>query len=167
MTAADWIKFTPGWLAFVISVGTLVHKWWRGRHVRALGPDSDALRTLLADFRTWFAMTLDEPVTQTQLQNTDGTTSAHQRLNDLIGRRSDEELIKHLERVGEHWAQFSAYLMPGSPYMQPGTSQRAEWEAERERLWDEQRRISEEGRNEVEAALGRLNKLERKNLKVS
>ena len=167
MTAADWIKFTPGWLAFVISVGTLVHKWWRGRHARALGPDSDDLRALLADFRTWFRLTLLNPVTRTQLEHIEGTDSAYQRLNDLAARRSDKQLVRHLGNVAEQWGEFSGYLLRDRPYTQPNSSDQAEWEAEQERVWREQQLISAQGRDEVDASLRRLNELERKNLNAS
>lgn len=162
MTAADWIKFTPGWLAFVISVGTLVHKWWRGRHARALGPDSDALRALLVDFRTWFGLTLFNPVSRTQLEAIDGTDGAYQRLNDLAARRSDKQLVQYLGNVADQWGEFSGYLLRDRPYTQPNSSDQAEWEAEQERVWVKQQLISAQGRDEVSAALRRLNELERR-----
>ena len=50
----DWIKFLPGWLAFVATGGTWVWKWRVRKHSLAIGPDPNDLREVLVKAREQF-----------------------------------------------------------------------------------------------------------------
>ncbi|GHE92927.1 hypothetical protein E5082_05430 [Streptomyces griseoluteus] len=116
----DWLKFVPGWLAFVLTMGTLIHKWWTRRQRLAVGPDVDELRELLVSFRGWFSKPLDLPVTQHWLLKRGQHTDAPQQLRDLMARRSDRTLIGHLDEIAGHWAEFTHFGVPDQGITRPG-----------------------------------------------
>ncbi|MEU9641327.1 hypothetical protein [Streptomyces sp. NPDC048188] len=173
-TGLDLIKFLPGWLAFVITVGTLVHKWWTRRHKLALGPDDGELRTQLIELRAWLE-TIPSGTRADWFMASERKEAAR-RLRDAAGRRTDRTLRLSLVRIANTWDEIFA-LAPPPPRMvfRPlgGTrddrgayteARRAEALRDAADLERFQKMAERAGSalREVESALSRLNELERK-----
>ncbi|MEV0203722.1 hypothetical protein AB0H97_00825 [Streptomyces sp. NPDC050788] len=102
---ADWPKFAPGWLALLVTLGTLTRKTWTVRQNIALGPEASELRTQLVQFRAL----LEEVGTK----HTDWFLHEDRRevarfLRDSADRRDDETLKLAVTRVADAWDEIFA-----------------------------------------------------------
>ncbi|WP_028804388.1 hypothetical protein [Streptomyces sp. 142MFCol3.1] len=104
---ADWPKFAPGWLAFLVTTGTLVRKTWTRRRQLALGPEAQELRTQLTEFRA-----LLEEVTSGNCRTDwflhDERREAARALRDSAERRDDETLKLAMTRMADAWDEIFA-----------------------------------------------------------
>ncbi|EFL35495.1 predicted protein [Streptomyces viridochromogenes DSM 40736] len=175
-TWVDLLKFLPGWLAFVITVGTLIRKWWTRRHVLALGPDDDELRAQLVQLRSW----LEEVPSGTRADWFLGSErkEAARRLRDSAARRSDRKLRAALGRAASTWDEIFE-LAPPPPRMVfrafGGTHESRERDPEKRKRdamrdaadldrFQKMATLAGKALTEVDAALDRLNELERKTI---
>ncbi|MFE1441571.1 hypothetical protein [Streptomyces sp. NPDC058739] len=162
----DWPKFAPGWLAFAITIGTLIHKWWTRRHKMALGPDDEAVREALTTARTLFNEIITRGGFDARWFQDEDRRDTGQRLLDLAARRDDEQLRIALTNVAECWNDAFGNSPPrramvsvaGAPEHPSDRMRREEDTKTRGRQVESAR----EGIRCVEAALKRLNKLERR-----
>ncbi|MFF0094185.1 hypothetical protein ACFYSF_30085 [Streptomyces canus] len=162
----DWPKFVPGWLAFLWAVGTALRKLWLRRHKTALGPDDEAVREALTTARTHFTDIITKGGFHSKWFLDEERRDTGQRLKDLAARRDDEELRVAMTNVAECWDDAFANSPPprmsiawaGAPEHPKDRERRQEDTKTRERQVESAR----EGVKCVEAALKRLNKLERR-----
>ena len=112
----DWLKWTPGWLAFAWAVGNGIYLGIRKvldrRSKLALGAAPDDLRTALITARTRFEDIVAEG------RRADWFTAEERRetgraIEDMIGRRTDEMLREHLTGVVAAWTEAFAQA-PGA-----------------------------------------------------
>jgi hypothetical protein len=162
MTAADWLKFLPGWLAFAWTLGLGSRKVWLRRHRLALGPDDTELREALRKARQTFREIEAEGRRKDWFEE---RREEVQALIDLSQRRSDVNLRMFLVEVIEAWVD-AQQLAPEAarPRMrwtghQTTARERSHSEREKE-LFRQQCEKASFGRDRVEWALGRLNDLE-------
>ncbi len=166
MTLADWIKFVPGWLAFVITVGTLIHKWWTRRHKVALGPDDDAVREALTTARSLFKDIIAKSGFTTNWFEDEVRRDTGQRLKDLARRRDDKKLRIAMTDVAESWDRAFANSPPprftiSSP-VRPQDPSARKTRVEDSETRGRQVETATEGLAHIERALIRLDKLERR-----
>jgi hypothetical protein len=162
---ADWPKFLPGWLAFAATAYGLFRMWLTRRHRLALGGDPEDLRAQLVAARRvfmdvrahgrradWFAKHEHQELAQS--------------LQDHADRRTDKRLTSAVKEVAEAWnkarllappprARVYALGMPSPEHY------KIEDGEDRQRM-TEQAEAAEHGTARVEAALQRLNILERR-----
>jgi hypothetical protein len=161
----EWGKVLPGWLAFLWVVGTAIRKVWLRQKKKAIGPDDAAVREALATARSLFNDIVAKRGCLTTWFKEEARRETGQRLVDLAARRDDEELKTALTNVAESWDDCAASAPP--PRVRISAAGRPESEASRRtRLADQDLRrrqveSAQEGVRCVEAALTRLNKLER------
>ncbi|WP_030609705.1 hypothetical protein [Streptomyces fulvoviolaceus] len=112
MTLADWLKFTPGWLAFLWAVGNGVWKgWWVRRHHLALGPEAEELRTQLTEFRALLEEVASGGVRSDWFMHKDRREAAR-ALRDSAERRGDAALKLAMTRVADTWDRIFALAPP-------------------------------------------------------
>jgi len=160
---ADWPKFAPGWLAFLIGLWTLFDKWRTRRHRLALGPDDDALRARLATLRGLFKEIQEEPKREEWFK-AEGRRDLGEALHDLSWRRTDRELFSHVSKAALSWTGARIHA-PGaqSPFVWLGEvtpEDRAE-EAREQEEFRKQREAAQQGLAAIQAALKRMSHLER------
>ncbi|MEV6759529.1 hypothetical protein AB0N16_02550 [Streptomyces sp. NPDC051105] len=108
----DWLKFTPGWLAFVVTVGAGIRKVWTRFHRVALGADHDKLREQLASMRGLFEeITTQGGLTSSWFLDKDRREVAR-GLRDLSERRTDKLLKNALSKIAEAWDEAFAVAPP-------------------------------------------------------
>ncbi|WLW55571.1 hypothetical protein [Streptomyces sp. YU58] len=160
----DWLKFVPGWLAFLWAVGTALRKLWLRRHKTALGPDDEAVREALTTARTLFTDIIAKGGFHSKWFQAEERRDTGQRLRDLAARRDDEELRTAMTSVAKSWDDAFANSPPpralvawtGAPQDPRDRKMRQEDTKTRARQVESAR----EGIKCVEIALKRLNKLE-------
>ncbi|GAA4671735.1 hypothetical protein GCM10023347_27130 [Streptomyces chumphonensis] len=166
---ADWLKFVPGWLAFVWTVGAGTRKVWLRRHQLALGPEAEALRRQLTEFRAL----LDEVTSG--LHRSDWFMHEDRRevgraLRDAADRREDQVLKLSLNRLADAWDQIFA-LAPPVRARRRFLGGADEVRQHRDSALQDARDIEQVHRMtelahtavlDVQSALSRLNELERK-----
>jgi hypothetical protein len=184
MTLVDWLKFLPGWLAFAVAAWTLTDKWRIRRHKVALGPDDAAVREALMTARSLF-----NEIIVMHGDSSPYDKGLTQRIVDLAARRDDAILTAALTDVVKAWSETAALsidprlevdvsmvlrpelrmpgLQPPEPVVPMGESRSA-----RKRRLEVQKTAQEtlakqvdaawSGKEHVEKALARLNKLERR-----
>jgi hypothetical protein len=156
----EWGKVLPGWLAFLWVVGTALRKVWLRQKKKAIGPDDDAVREALATARSLFNDIVSKRGCLTTWFKEEARRETGQRLVDLAARRDDKELKTALTNVAESWDDCAANAP--EPRIRISESEASR----RTRLADQDLRrrqveSAREGVRCVEAALTRLNKLER------
>ncbi|MFJ6895652.1 hypothetical protein [Streptomyces hokutonensis] len=166
----DWLKFTPGWLAFAWAFGNgiwLGIRKWRDRTAKlALGAAADELREALITARTRF-----EDIVAAG-RRADWFTAEERRetgrtIEDLIGRRTDQTLREHLTEVAQAWDQAFAHA-PGAagPMFRWSdhvtTPQEREESARVQTQFGKEADVARTGLQHIKAALTRLDELERK-----
>lgn len=162
----DWLKFLPGWLAFIATSYTLVRAALNRRHQSSIGPEADAVRERLTTCRRLFGDVV------AQGRRSDWFLSEERRdvgesLRDLAVRRKDRHLRAAMETVAETSDRtFALAPSPAGPrvrYMdQEPTPRERQRSAEDQQRFAEQADIARDGVQHVSAALARLNKLERR-----
>ncbi|MCX4616056.1 MULTISPECIES: hypothetical protein [Streptomyces] len=167
MTVADWLKFTPGWLAFLVTMVTLIRKTWTVRQNLALGPEASSLRTQLIQFRAL----LEEVSTKyTDWFLHEDRREVARALRDSAERRDDETLQLAMTRVADAWDELFA-LAPAPRVRSPWVGGAEETRHRREDALgaasdlDQFHKMTEVARSamvDVEIAIGRLNELERR-----
>ncbi len=162
----DWPKFLPGWLAFVWTLGIGIRKVVLRRHRLALGAADDELREALTTARGLF-----EDITA-EGRHADWFAAEERRetgrkIQDLIGRRSDQTLRAHLTEAARAWDQAAAHA-PAAPgpimwvaEMYETPQERAEAARVQEQFGQEAEE-ARKGREFIKAALTRLDALERR-----
>lgn len=168
MTAADWLKFLPGWFAAAVAVWTLFDKGRSRRHKLAFGPDDDALRADLTTLRRWFRAIQDEERRQDWFK-ADERRDMVQMLLDHSSRRTDPILTSHVSMtaITWHWAVVHAPPAQGPRvrWLDHETTPEERTATEREREQFSWQRVSaEQGLKSISAALKRLNELERRTI---
>lgn len=164
----DWLKFTPGWLAFLWTLGMGARKLWLRRHKVALGAADDALREALIVTRKRF-----EDITSNGGRTVDWFQEDERRetartIRDLAERRKDRILVRELTAVAEAWdkafapapPQRMSHWFPNS-HLDPKVRQEQESDQQRSA---EQIASAHNGLDHLKAAVDRLNKLERRNI---
>lgn len=162
----DWLKFVPGWLAFLVTSGTGLRKAWTRRFHLALGPEAESLRELLISVRTLleenraFSHRLDWFFESER-------ANLGRVLRDSAARRSDPALRLAITRVADSWDE----LYDLAPAMD-GTVRRRRnpdrWEEapktpeEFSDRFQEMVDVAETGLIDIQTALDRLNELERR-----
>ncbi|MGW0878293.1 hypothetical protein [Streptomyces sp. NPDC002671] len=113
----DWLKFTPGWLAFLWAFGNGtwqgIRKWRDRRHKLALGPEAEELRSHLRQFR----VLLEEVTSGSHYSDWflhEERKQVARDMRDAAGRRDDETLKSTLTRLADAWTEIFA-LAPPSP----------------------------------------------------
>jgi hypothetical protein len=106
----DWLEFTPGWLAFLWTVGTLIGKAWTRRQRLALGPDNEAVRTQLTAVRSLFEDIISGARHADWFLHED-RREISRSLCDLADRRSDAALCTALKEVARAWNKASRRLL--------------------------------------------------------
>ncbi|MFD3503733.1 hypothetical protein [Streptomyces sp. NPDC058678] len=161
----DWLKFVPGWLAFLATIYALVRAGINRRHHLSIGPDADAVREQLTECRRLFG----EVVATGRRSDwflKDERRDIAERLRDLAVRRTDRQLRAALETVAETWDKSFA-MAPGTTGTigrwsdQEPTPRERQRRAEEQQRFEEQADVAREGVQHVSAALARLNELER------
>lgn len=162
----DWPKFLPGRLAFLATVGAWAHKAWTRRHKVALGPDDEAVRLALTTARGLFREIVDQRGFEVTWYLAEERRDTGQRLKDLSYRRDDPHLKEAMTRVAQAWDDAAASAPPSRIMMAYADEPEAPREQRRRRKHDEARErqvhSARAGIEQVEAALERLNTLERK-----
>lgn len=164
----DWLKFTPGWLAFIVTVVTGGRKIWLRRHAVALGADDDKLREALESARTYFEDIVHEGQRAPWFTDEKRRETAR-KIRDLAERRSDETLRTELTRVADAWDEAFA-LAPGAAgpwFLREGQDETPQQRAESARVQEQFGKESDVARRalkHVAVALARLNKLERRTI---
>ncbi|MGW3407771.1 hypothetical protein [Streptomyces sp. NPDC000888] len=184
MTAADWLKFAPGWFAAAVAVWTLTDKWRTRRHKVALGPDDPAVREALMTARSLF-----DGIIVRHGDSSPYDKGLAQQIVDLAARRDDAILRAALTDVVEAWNETAALSidpglevdvsmvlrpglrLPGLPSLEPvvpmgesrsARKRRLEVQKTAQETLAEQVAAAWSGKEQVEKALARLNKLERR-----
>ncbi len=168
----DWLKFVPGWLAFVITIGTLIHKWWTRRHKVALGLAADDLRAQLIAVRS-----LLEEVTSGGKESNwfldEERKEAARKLRDSADRTKDIVLRQHVLEVADAWDHAFALSSPSRPRVRwlasDGSPADRNKEAEMARVegLDRLQKMTDVARDALPAvkeALDRLNALEERTI---
>lgn len=164
----DWLKFTPGWLAFIATVGTWIYKGWTRRHTVALGADDDKLREALEAARTRFEDIIAEGRRANWFMDEERRETAR-RIRDLSERRKDETLRAELAKVADAWDETFA-LAPGAggPWVrfmdQPSTPQERAESARVQVQFGKEADVARTALEHITTALARLNELERRTL---
>ncbi|MEU6285063.1 hypothetical protein [Streptomyces sp. NPDC047028] len=166
----DWLKWTPGWLAFAWAVGNGIYlgirKMLDRRNMLALGTAPDDLRTALITART----RLEDIVAEGRRADwfaAEERRETGRAIKDMIGRRTDETLREHLTGVVAAWTEASARA-PGAtgPMMRWSDHVTTPQErAESARVQEQFRKETEEARKglaHITGALMRLDDLERR-----
>ncbi|MFD7063512.1 hypothetical protein [Streptomyces sp. NPDC059906] len=162
----NWIKFLPGWLAFIATSYTLMRTALNRRHHLSIGPEADAVRERLTECRRLFGDIV------AQGRRSDWFLGEERRdvgesLRDLAVRREDQRLRAAMETVAETWDKaFVLAPPPSGPWVrysdQEPTPKERERSAEDQRRFAAQADIARDGVQHVSAALSRLNRLERR-----
>ncbi|WP_432019162.1 hypothetical protein [Streptomyces sp. 1222.5] len=165
----DWLKFTPGWLVFVWTLGTGVRKAWVRHHKAALGADDKELRAALEAARMRFEDIIAEGRRAPWFVE-DERRETGRKIRDLAGRPRDKTLRTELTQVADAWDKVFA-LAPGRGdfrelYMPHGNLSPQE-QQERVRVQEQfgkQADVARGALDHIRAALNCLNELERKTL---
>lgn len=169
---ADWPKFLPGWLAFVITVGTLIHKWWTRRHKVALGLAADDLRTQLIDMRSLLEEVTSGGKDSNWFLNEERKEAAR-KLRDSADRTEDAVLRQHVVEVADAWDEAFALSSPSRPRVRwlgsDGSPADRNKEAEMARVeglgrLQKMTDVARDALPSVKAALDRLNALEKRTI---
>ncbi|TGB03200.1 hypothetical protein [Streptomyces sp. MZ04] len=164
----DWLKFTPGWLAFLATAGTWIYKAWVRRHHVALGADPVALRAAVEAARTHF-----EDITSAGGKRADWFQDEERRdtdrtIEDLRERLSDERLRTGLTGVIAAWRVAFGHAPPRrilGGYIEDYLTARDRKEAQEDQeRYDLQIQAAQAGLSDAQLAVRRLNELERKTI---
>jgi hypothetical protein len=166
MTAADWLKFLPGWFAAVVAAWTLLDKWQTRRHRRALGPDDAALRTDLTTLRRLFKEIQKEERREDWFM-AEERRDLDQRLMDHSSRRTDPILTQRVYMTGVAWRTTEIYtpsaLGPRVGWMDHETTPEERTRSEKDQAeFRQQRAAAAQGLQFIDEALKRLNELEQR-----
>ncbi|WP_406448963.1 hypothetical protein OH768_00890 [Streptomyces sp. NBC_01622] len=167
---ADWLKFTPGWLAFVVTLITGIRKSLNRFHRKALGADDDKLREQLTSTRGLFEeITTRGGLTSSWFLDAERRETAR-RLRELAERRDDKRLKAALSKVADAWDWAFAAAPPDRWWQSidlgghPTTPEERAEEAADQKRCGQQVEVARSGLEEVATARDRLNKLERRNI---
>ncbi|MFJ3772467.1 hypothetical protein ACIPX0_12305 [Streptomyces sp. NPDC090075] len=166
----DWLKWLPGWLAFAWAVGNGIYLGVRKvldhRNKLALGAADDELREALTTARARFEDIIAQG-RRADWFSAEERRETGRKIEDLIGRRTDQVLRDELALIVKAWDQAAARA-PGAsgPWVrftdQPSTpSERAE-SARVQDLFGKEADEAREGLDHIKAALVRLDELERR-----
>ncbi|MGW1063344.1 hypothetical protein ACWD4F_02305 [Streptomyces aureus] len=164
----DWLKFTPGWLAFLWTVGLGGKKVYQRRHTVALGAADKELREALETARSRFEDIVHEGRRAPWFTDDERRETAR-RIRDLADRRKDEALRAQLTKVADAWDEAFA-LAPGAggPWIrftdQPSTPQERAESARVQTQFGKEADVARTALEHIKTALDRLNVLERKTL---
>ncbi|MFI5879426.1 hypothetical protein [Streptomyces sp. NPDC051554] len=171
----DWLKFTPGWLAFGWAFGNGIwqgiRKWRNVRHKVALGPADDELREALETARTRFEDIVAEGRRAPWFMDEERRETGR-RILDLAERRSDETLCAELAKVADAWNEAFA-LAPGraAPRVlstdQPLSPQQRTESARVQEQFGKEADVARAALEHIKAALARLNELQRRMVGLS
>lgn len=168
----DWLKFTPGWLAFVWTVGLGARKVFVRQHHLALGPEAEELRTHLRETRALLEEVTSGGVRADWFTHPDRSETAR-KLRDAAGRRDDAALKLTLNRLADAWDGIFALAPPPRSRVRfvggDGSPADRNREAAMQDAADLGRvqQMADRAREallDVQTALDRLNELERKTL---
>ncbi|WP_326571357.1 hypothetical protein OIE69_08655 [Actinacidiphila glaucinigra] len=160
---ADWPKFAPGWLAFLVTSGTLIRKGWHRRHKLALGPADNEVRDALKSVRSLF-----EDITgggkSVDWFTDDERRETDRALRDLAERRTDKPLKAAMNKVADSWNEAFSYAPPPRVLFTVGVETAGERQERLDRLERTAKQVefAHLGLLHVKAALARLNELEQK-----
>jgi hypothetical protein len=162
----DWLKFTPGWLAFIATAGTWIYKWSTRRHKLALGPDDDEARKALIAARIRFEeITSNGGMTASWFKDPE-RREIGRTVRDLAVRRKGAALKQAMEAVAASWDEVLLWSVPDRPLVhwegrEQTAAERAQFESDKERA---RQQVDEANRGwrHVETAINRLNELEQK-----
>ncbi|MGW2284936.1 hypothetical protein [Streptomyces phaeochromogenes] len=156
----DWLKFVPGWLAFL---GTLVSAWRRRVHRKyklALGPDGVGLRDALTMMRGLFLEVCSgERAHRRAWFENASRYGAVFRLADQAQRPGDSILQDRVADVTEHWMAAKRHALDTDPFQGSGRFSKEQEQVELNNL-NLQREQALQGVEAVAAALARMNELE-------
>lgn len=164
----DWLKFTPGWLAFLWVIGNAAWKGlWVRRHHLALGPEDDALRDILKQLRDAFEVMAQGQYWEWEQHWRSRGREIGREVREHAERRKDKRLTTSLgkaadamdEVIASQPAELGVWAELGDD---PSTADERAELAEHEAKQDEQKAAARVGLEHVGSALTRLNKLERR-----
>ncbi|MET7738906.1 hypothetical protein [Streptomyces sp. NPDC005385] len=165
MTAADYAKFLPGWLAFLWVIGNAAWKGlWVRHHRLALGAADDELREALTATRSALEDITSKGGRRANWFEDPERRETDRKLKDLAGRRKDRSLRAELEAIGVAWREAFGKAPPhrilASFAEAEPTLREIQQQAEDEARFLDQIESARAGLDHVEAALQRLNELE-------
>ncbi|MET9101356.1 hypothetical protein [Streptomyces antibioticus] len=163
----DWLKFTPGWLAFLWVIGNAAWKglWVRRLHL-AVGPDGDDLRDAILQLRVGFEAVIEGRVREWDL-NKRHFKDVARHVREHAERRNDRTLKGHLISAAESMDQVvdgdPAELRAWVEWVDEPSTPEEEAEAARfEAQQRSQKEAARRGTDHVTKALTRLADLERR-----
>jgi hypothetical protein len=159
----DWLKFTPGWLAFLVTLGTGVRKALNRRNRLALGPDDAKVRDALTTTRGLF-----EEITNTGGKTVNWFQDPERRetarhMRDLAARRKDKALREAMGAVAASWDEAFAWAPPDRLFVSWGRERTPQERAEDDADLERSRKQVDEahrGWQHVDQTRSRLNELE-------
>ncbi|MGW9598848.1 hypothetical protein ACWHBW_15760 [Streptomyces albidoflavus] len=162
---ADWPKFLPGWLAFAATAYGLIRMWLTRRHRLALGGDPEDLRAQLVAARRMF-MEMRTKGRKADWFAKHEHQDLGQSLQDHADRRTDKELTSAVNDVAEAWNTARSLAPPSRARVYaagvPSPEHYKIQDREDRQHMTEQAEAAEQGAVRAEAALRRLNILERR-----
>ncbi|MFD3827119.1 hypothetical protein [Streptomyces sp. NPDC058625] len=151
---SDWLKFVPGWLAFLATVATWVQNARARKHSLAIGPDHNELRQVLTTAREQFDELGKEEPRRSEWFDAEVRRGLSTALDDQAARRGDETLKDYIRVVARTWEVAHMY---GRQLSDPQKLEGEKWGIERHQL-----NLSHQGWYWARLALERLAELERR-----
>ena len=165
-TATSWVAVAISFASLALSVRTDRRTRVELHRRVAIGPVDDELRDVVIQTRTLFQDVVTNGGCESSWGGFDGRTSPSQQLHDHAPRVGDTALKESVENAARAWDATVAFAQPprAPRVYNPNLPYPEDWareDARYETLFAQQVAVARNGIEECNAALDRLNELER------